>query len=239
MLNEHPEEIVFHPEICTNFCKGSCCDPWWGVIFYTLKLDERTLKYDNIKQELLKSIKTRADRIKERYVTSETISRKLFQDPIKYNITIENIKPDVKSLIISLRAMFAFQCLFLSDDKRCSIHPTILKSDIRPPHCEELGNPDARIGEKGFCRIVDTAIKTSYNEQDIILSVEEERNVSNKHFNEGVSNINEVVNKLFEQIQDFQRQKHNKNPAETGKKPSRNDICPCGSGLKYKKCHGK
>ena len=24
-----------------------------------------------------------------------------------------------------------------------------------------------------------------------------------------------------------------------GKKPGRNDPCPCGSGLKYKKCHGK
>jgi uncharacterized protein YecA (UPF0149 family) len=22
-------------------------------------------------------------------------------------------------------------------------------------------------------------------------------------------------------------------------KPGRNDPCPCGSGLKYKKCHGK
>ncbi|MEI7620774.1 MAG: SEC-C metal-binding domain-containing protein, partial [Candidatus Falkowbacteria bacterium] len=21
-------------------------------------------------------------------------------------------------------------------------------------------------------------------------------------------------------------------------KPGRNDMCPCGSGLKYKKCHG-
>jgi uncharacterized protein YecA (UPF0149 family) len=22
-------------------------------------------------------------------------------------------------------------------------------------------------------------------------------------------------------------------------KPGRNDACPCGSGLKYKKCHGR
>ena len=25
----------------------------------------------------------------------------------------------------------------------------------------------------------------------------------------------------------------------TGEKVGRNDPCPCGSGLKYKKCHGK
>jgi len=23
-----------------------------------------------------------------------------------------------------------------------------------------------------------------------------------------------------------------------GKKPGRNDLCPCGSGKKYKRCHG-
>jgi preprotein translocase subunit SecA len=26
---------------------------------------------------------------------------------------------------------------------------------------------------------------------------------------------------------------------EAGEKIGRNDLCPCGSGLKYKKCHGK
>jgi preprotein translocase subunit SecA len=25
----------------------------------------------------------------------------------------------------------------------------------------------------------------------------------------------------------------------TGEKVGRNDPCPCGSGLKFKKCHGK
>jgi uncharacterized protein YecA (UPF0149 family) len=24
-----------------------------------------------------------------------------------------------------------------------------------------------------------------------------------------------------------------------GPKPGRNDVCPCGSGLKFKRCHGK
>jgi preprotein translocase subunit SecA len=29
------------------------------------------------------------------------------------------------------------------------------------------------------------------------------------------------------------------NAAQTGDKVGRNDLCPCGSGKKYKKCHGK
>jgi len=28
-------------------------------------------------------------------------------------------------------------------------------------------------------------------------------------------------------------------PVHAGAKVGRNDPCPCGSGLKYKKCHGK
>ena len=28
-------------------------------------------------------------------------------------------------------------------------------------------------------------------------------------------------------------------PVHKNKKPGRNDPCPCGSGLKYKKCCGK
>jgi preprotein translocase subunit SecA len=32
---------------------------------------------------------------------------------------------------------------------------------------------------------------------------------------------------------------HDKMKGEDGKVVGRNDLCPCGSGLKYKKCHGK
>ncbi|MGO4565710.1 SEC-C metal-binding domain-containing protein [Rhizobium sp. 2YAF20] len=28
-------------------------------------------------------------------------------------------------------------------------------------------------------------------------------------------------------------------PCEDQKKPGRNDLCPCGSGVKYKRCHGR
>jgi hypothetical protein len=38
---------------------------------------------------------------------------------------------------------------------------------------------------------------------------------------------------------DFVKQGHTNKPADAGKLPTRNQPCPCGSGKKYKHCHGK
>ena len=38
---------------------------------------------------------------------------------------------------------------------------------------------------------------------------------------------------------DFVKNQYKENPAVKGVKVGRNDKCPCGSGKKYKKCHGK
>ena len=35
------------------------------------------------------------------------------------------------------------------------------------------------------------------------------------------------------------QEKVRKTPVRKAKKPGPNDPCPCGSGLKYKKCHGR
>lgn len=43
----------------------------------------------------------------------------------------------------------------------------------------------------------------------------------------------------FVQMQNEEREKQAHTPIVTEKKPRPNDPCPCGSGLKYKKCHGK
>ena len=229
-----------YAQICIKYCNGSCCDPWWGVIFFPITFSEKALRYGNAKQELLKNINARIDRIKEAYVTSETDSRTLFQDPIKYNVAIDNIKQSGANLIINLRAMFAFKCLFLSDDKSCLIHPEVINSEIRPPHCKDLGNPNAKQGEKGYCRIVNTAIKTSFNDESIISAVEQEKNISNKYFNDGHSNINDSVNNIYKQItQYFQKPANTYQAVGSNQKINRNAPCSCGSGLKYKKCHGK
>ena len=35
-----------------------------------------------------------------------------------------------------------------------------------------------------------------------------------------------------------ERQKQKAQPVRVDKKVGRNDLCPCGSGKKYKNCHG-
>ena len=44
-----------------------------------------------------------------------------------------------------------------------------------------------------------------------------------------------------EQCIDFVQEYNDKyhSPAKSDKHPGRNDQCPCGSGEKYKNCHGK
>jgi preprotein translocase subunit SecA len=40
-------------------------------------------------------------------------------------------------------------------------------------------------------------------------------------------------------VQQSQQQQQVTEPIRKGEKVGRNDPCPCGSGKKYKKCHGK
>jgi preprotein translocase subunit SecA len=52
------------------------------------------------------------------------------------------------------------------------------------------------------------------------------------------ANISENILKAGLQVQ--QKQAPQSHAIESGKKEiGRNDLCPCGSGKKYKKCHGK
>ncbi|MBI4354452.1 MAG: SEC-C domain-containing protein [Candidatus Omnitrophica bacterium] len=48
-----------------------------------------------------------------------------------------------------------------------------------------------------------------------------------------------VKRDLIEQAVGAARQPQTSSPAPVGPKVGRNDPCPCGSGLKFKKCHGK
>ena len=45
--------------------------------------------------------------------------------------------------------------------------------------------------------------------------------------------------KLLEKIKKFKEGKKKKPVRRQEKKIGRNDPCPCGSGKKYKKCHGR
>ena len=115
----------YFSQVCIEKCGGKCCDPWWGIIAYSVKKEGGLFRPQELKTEIVNSITERSGRITEKYVTNEETPRPLFTTPEKYNLAVQNIKAANKTIVINLRAMFAFRCLFLSEDKKCMIHPFV------------------------------------------------------------------------------------------------------------------
>ncbi len=230
-------------DICVDRCGGQCCNPWWGVIFYTLKKSGGFKEMGVFKQKVARSIKERADRIKGQYVTTETPARALFGDPESYNVSLQKIRVVNAVLHFDLRAMFAFRCRFLTEDNKCGIHPEDLAEDIRPPHCSFLGTPDKAHGEKGFCRIITTAVLSGADDLEIEKAIEAERAASKIHLDECLTTVDEAADSVIKEIEEH-IEKHAGAKAQAKIKvrvdstPGRNDMCPCGSGKKFKRCHG-
>ncbi len=230
-------------EICIRRCEGCCCNPWWGVIRYSLVRSPGLARLGDFKVELLRSIKERVDRIKKNYVTNEDPPRVLFNDPQTYNVVLERITPAQDgsgSLSFNLIGMFAFKCLFYNDDSQCSIHPSSLGKDIRPPHCAELGNPNSAPGQKGYCRIVGAAIESGADPEAIARAIENDKGISAKHMSDGFSTPGAAAESVITQIKEYcEKNLPQLTARRDGEKPGRNDPCHCGSGVKYKKCHGR
>lgn len=227
-------------EICINLCKSKCCDPWWGIISYTIRKDSGLSSLQGFREEIIQRINERAKRIIDRYVTDEPSPRPLFKSPERYNVAVENIQVKDNSILINLRAMFAFRCLFLSGEKICTIHPSVLGGkDIRPEHCDYLGSSDAKPGERGYCRIIHAAAISSNNASAINIAIETERSASETHYKGGYPSAQEAAEAVIVQIQDYcVKNAPYLLPVERKETPGRNDPCFCGSGKKYKRCHG-
>ena len=227
-------------KICVDFCGGKCCEPWWGIILYTITKNGGLSRLNDFKREVLKGIESRVERIRTRYVTIEKPPRLLFGEPERYNVTVERCTVVGDTLRIELRAMFAFKCLFLSTDGRCLIHPSTLGHDIRPPHCARLGSPEARANEEGYCRIIDRAVQSSMDEDELASAIEMESAVSQKHYDEGCAGSGEAAERVIASIRRYcEEHAPRLLPVMEAKKPGRNEPCHCGSGLKFKKCHGQ
>jgi Fe-S-cluster containining protein len=226
--------------ICVDLCGGRCCEPWWGIIIYSMTKRDGLSRLSDFKREVVRGIASRAERITSRYITNETPPRLLFGMPDRYNVTVEKVEVANGSLRIELRAMFAFKCLFLSPGGECLIHPSKAGSDIRPPHCARLGSPDIKANEEGYCRIIDAAVRSKMDESEVADAIEAERVVSKRHYDNGCTTIDEAADGVIRQIRAYCAQNApNLLPVEGVKKPGRNEPCPCGSGVKYKKCHGR
>ena len=233
-------DTSYFSAICTEQCKGLCCDPWWGIISYPLVKNGGISNLNAFRAEVVKGIKEREQRITEGYVTKEALPRRLFGHPDRYNVFIRDIKVNGSSLVLNVMAMFAFRCRYLSADKVCTIHPVLTGGgDIRPPHCGFMGSLNVRPGEKGYCRIIHAAESPSADNNAISAAIEIEKGASEKHYREGLSTIEMAADNLINQLKDYCA-KHLSHllPQEKPPAPGRNDPCYCGSGKKYKRCHG-
>lgn len=236
------------PRICVERCSGLCCNPWWGIIAYSAGKDGALANLSSFRSELIAGLRSREARIRDAYATAEAQPRRLFKAPERYNLIVKNARANGRSFSLDLVAMFAFRCLYLAEDNACSIHPTRLAGrDIRPPHCARLGTPDAREGEEGFCRVVHAAVEglsrgetgTELN-VTIDLAAALERATAKRHYEKGFTTPEEAVDAVMERIERLlPRKQSDASLTHGGKPPGRNDPCPCGSGQKFKKCHGR
>lgn len=234
--------LSFFSQICTDRCKGSCCDPWWGIISYTMvKEDQGLSNPSGFKAAIIKGINDRAQRIRQGYVTNEACPRHLFNLPERYNITVRDIKINGNKLAIDMLAMFAFRCLFLSKDKACAIHPALMNgAEIRPPHCGFMGSLNATSDEKGYCRIIHAASGSSANDSAMQAAIDIERGASEKYYKEGRQTAEEAAEGVIGRLKQYcSKCATHLLPVERQVLPGRNEPCYCGSGKKYKKCHGK
>lgn len=226
-------------DICVERCKGACCDPWWGIISYTMVKEGGLSNLSSFKREVLKGIEEREKRIIEAYVTNESPVRRLFDRPERYNVSIREIKVAGSSISIGVLAMFAFRCLFLSDKKTCLIHPSLLGGkEVRPPHCGYMGSLNVRPGEKGYCRVIHAA--ESPDGSNVARAIDMEKGVSERHYREGADTAEKAAEKVVEGLKEYcSKYASELMPALKDSAPGRNDPCWCGSGDKYKKCHGR
>lgn len=232
------EKDPFFSDICMKRCRGLCCDPWWGIISYTVIKEGGLSDLNGFKSELAGGVKAREKRIVESYVTSEDPPRPLFSRPERYNITLREVKVIGTKLQLNLLAMYAFRCSFLSGDKVCTIHPALLEGrEVRPPHCGYMGRLDVNAGEKGYCRIIHAAHKDA--EADIEMAIAAEKGASARHYGGGAATAEEAAQTVMGELKDWCL-KHAPQllPQQKSQAPGRNDPCWCGSNRKFKKCHG-
>lgn len=238
-------ERSYFSDICIEKCGGMCCDPWWGIIDFTVRKPGGLANLSSFRGELERGIRSRSKRIIEGYVTNEAQPRPLFTEPDVYNVRVRSIRADGTTLIVELIAMYAFRCRFLSKDNVCTVHPSLLGGgDIRPPHCGFMGSPGVGPGEKGYCRVLHAASIKAGGIETAEAAVEEalmvEKGSSEEHYRRGFSSAGEATDAVIKEIRDFcEANLPGLQPARSATKAGRNDPCPCGSGKKYKKCHGR
>lgn len=238
--NQLVDKKSFFSEICIDQCGGKCCDPWWGIVSFPIRKNNGILLLNRFKNELVKNISAREERIRGKYITNEKLSRALFKKPERYNVAVEAIEIKGEIILLTIRAMFAFRCIFLSERNECRVHPSIIgEPDIRPMHCGYMGSLSAKPDEKGYCKIIHTASESKGDNDLISKSIHQDSKTIDFFLSEGVLTVNEAAEGIITYLKEYCRlyAPQLSNRKEVEKKPGRNDPCHCGSGKKFKKCH--
>jgi Fe-S-cluster containining protein len=239
-MNTKLQNSIDFSEICIEQCGGNCCDPWWGIITYPMVKSNGLSNLSGFRTQVLKGIREREQRIVNAYITRDEKQRKIFDRPDRYNIRMTDIHVEGTTLKLVIMAMFGFKCSYLSEEKRCTIHPAILGGpDLRPQQCAELGGPDAQPGEKGYCRIIHAYVESG-NGDTVKKAIQMEKQTSAIHFQDGVVTADLAADRVIEQLKRYgEANLRHLLPNERIKKQGRNDPCACGSGQKFKKCCGR
>ncbi len=233
------KETPYFTRICIEQCGGLCCDPWWGIISYTMSAPAGLPGLSGFRSKVIKGIREREQRILKAYKTEEEEPRPLFERVERYNVKVRGIKAEGGRLSISMLAMFAFRCRHFSSDRTCTIHPSLIGGrEIRPPHCGFLGTPDTAPGEKGYCRIIHAAQNPTGTDMAIRSAIDVERGAVARHHGEGVESVEEAADRVMDRLREYGNLKDLK-PEKSEGRPGRNDPCICGSGKKFKRCHGR
>ncbi len=236
---EPSKETSYFAKICTEECGGLCCDPWWGIISYTMVKGDGLSKLKSYRGAALTGISEREQRIRAAYVTDEEEPRALFGPPERYNVRVTGIKSEGRALKISILAMFAFRCRHFTDQKSCAIHPSLMGGrEIRPVQCGLLGAPEAKPDERGYCRIIEAGGTETDTATAVREAIEVELGASSKHYADGVSDIELAADRVMNALAEYAAAERKEPQPKATVKPGRNDPCPCGSGVKFKKCHG-
>lgn len=249
-MNSSTDNRAHFSGICMEKCGGLCCNPWWGIISYTMVKTNGLTNLDAFRGEVIKGIRLRQERITAAYVTNERPRRALFKSPERYNVSAKEIRANGSTLEINILAMFAFRCMYISPltaGNACLIHPAVLGGkDVRPQNCAALGAPEARPNEKGYCRVIHAAQGLSplrgpsASNASIAAAVELEKNISLKSFRDGLPTIEAAADNVIKGLKDYcSKNLPHLLQQEKPAAPGRNDPCWCGSNLKYKKCHGQ
>ncbi len=228
-------------------------------------LRKHLLDYDDVLNKQRLSVYRERQKFLEN-LTPENLGQIIFEstNPVLEKILLEReefIKNNPNEKILSLKEFIEklfYDIGLLNKDESFSIEPNIedLKKLLSKKSFEVAFDPQTKNRMLGILdslwvdhlETLDALLESiglrAYGQKDPLV---EYRREAHKlflnfwdNFNQLVfSNVFKLADRKFVSSDKIVKKENNENLNFINKKVGRNDLCPCGSGKKYKKCHGK